>query len=366
MDQAVTRQQEDIQRPAGRPAQAAQRSLALFEDASALQAAVADFLSRDARRPVVIERLQKFPAGFSWITYGVKLRGHPRADDMILRIGPPYGLFAPYSAMPEFQSLSALEGSGVPVPRAFAASDDPSILGAPFFFCERVAGDTPLPWGGSDGAMNDARRESLAADFIDSLAELHNFEWRRTELAQWDPGITVDNAADRQLDFWWERFQRWALRAHPMAHRTFAWLRRNKPRAPRVTLVHGDYRLGNFLERDQRISAILDWELVHLGDPIEDLGWAFLPQYRGGTRMVCALADEDTFLQRYQDKVGYEIDRGTLHFYIVFSLLKLALTHMAAARCFEDGLFNDMRMPAMATQIGPVFRQIAKIMERSS
>ena len=59
------------------------------------------------------------------------------------------------------------------------------------------------------------------------------------------------------------------------------------------------------------------------------------------------------------------MDRGALRFYIVFSLLKLALTHMAAARCFEDGLFNDMRMPAMATQIAPVFRQIAKILERA-
>ena len=366
MDQAVTRQQKDLQHPPVRPAEATERHQALFEDSTALQAAVGRFLSQDANRPVVVERLQKFPAGFSWITYGVRLHGHPRADEMILRIGPPYGLFAPYSAMPEFQSLSALEGSGVPVPRAFAASDDRSILGGPFFFCERVAGETPLPWGGGDGAMDDTLRQSLASDFIDALAALHKFDWQRTELAGWAAGITVDNAADRQLDYWWDRFQRWALRAHPMAHRTFDWLRRNKPKAPRVTLVHGDYRLGNFLERDGRISAILDWELVHLGDPTEDLGWAFLPQYRGGTRMVCALADEDAFLARYQEKAGYQVDRNALRFYIVFSLLKLALTHMAAARCFEDGLFNDMRMPAMATQIGPVFRQIAKIMERGT
>lgn len=364
MDKAVARQQDD-HRPPAQHAPAGHRGLAPYEDPATLQAVVARFLSADVGRPVTVERLQKFPAGFSWITYGVSLRGHPRADDMILRIGPPYGLFAPYSAMPEFQSLSALEGSGVPLPRAFAASDDPSVLGAPFFFCERVAGDTPLPWGGGD-AMTDARRDSLADDFIDALAALHNFDWQRTDLATWDPGITVHNAADRQLDFWWERFQRWALRAHPMAHRTFGWLRRNKPQASRVTLVHGDYRLGNFLERDQRISAILDWELVHLGDPVEDLGWAFLPQYRGSTRMVCGLAAEDAFLDRYAAKTGYRPDRAALHYYIIFSLLKLALTHMAAARCFEDGLFNDMRMPAMATQIGPVFRQIAKIMERGA
>ena len=140
----------------------------------------------------------------------------------------------------------------------------------------------------------------------------------------------------------------------------------NTPTAERLSIVHGDYRLGNFLERDGRISAILDWELVHLGDPVEDLGWAFLPQYRGGTPLVCGLAAEADFLARYQTQSGLSVDPASLRFYLVFSLLKLAFTHMAAARCFEDGLFNDMRMPAMATQIAPVFRQIGKTLEQAA
>jgi aminoglycoside phosphotransferase (APT) family kinase protein len=252
----VTRQHNNLHSPA-RTTAGQTAGHAIFEDATALRAALARFLSDEARTPVSVERLDKFPAGFSWITCSVKLRGHPRTDEMILRIGPPYGLFAPYSAMPEFQSLSALHGSGVPIPEAYTASDDASILGGPFFLCERVSGDTPLPWGG-DSAMDEARRNSLAGDFIDALATLHRFDWQRGALSSWADGITVDNAADRQLDDWWNRFQRWALRPHPMAHRTFAWLRRNKPKASRVTLVHGDYRLGNFLERNGRISAILD------------------------------------------------------------------------------------------------------------
>ena len=176
-------------------------------------------------------------------------------------------------------------------------------------------------------------------------------------------GVTVENAAQLQIDDWQGRFERWALRPHPMARRTLAWLRAHAPTAQQVSLVHGDYRLGNFLERDGRISAILDWELVHLGDPVEDLGWAFLPQYRGGTSLVCGLADEADFISRYEAQSALKVDPASLKFYIVFSLMKLAFTHMAAARCFEDGLFNDMRMPAMATQIAPVFRQIAKTLE---
>jgi len=339
----------------------------LFEDVGALGERLAAYLTEQTGSSVRVAKLTKFPAGFSWITYGVEAEGYPPANHLILRIGPPYGLFAPYSAMPEFRSLHALRASAVPAPRAFLASDDISIFGAPFFLCERVDGDTPLPWGG-DGAvpLEGARREALAHDFIDALAALHSFDWRETSLNADAGGITLDNAADMQIDFWRRRFQRWALRPHPMAHRAFGWLRQNKPRAERISIVHGDYRLGNFLERDNRITAILDWELVHLGDPIEDLGWAFLPQYRGGTRLVCGLADEAAFLARYEQRAGLKVDRRALKFYLVFSLLKLALTHMAAARCFESGEFNDMRMPAMATQIAPVFRQIEKALERAN
>jgi aminoglycoside phosphotransferase (APT) family kinase protein len=337
-----------------------------FEDVGALRLRLGDYLSEQTGSPVAVDRLVKFPAGFSWITYGVSVTGFAPAAELILRLGPPYGLFAPYSAMPEFLALSALRSSAVPRPRAFYASDDVAILGAPFFVCQRVDGDTPLPWGGQGSALDGDRRESLARDFIDALAALHGFDWRASSLAQWGESVTVDNAAALQIEEWRQRFQRWALRPHPMAHLAFAWLGQNQPKASRVAIVHGDYRLGNFLERNDRITAILDWELVHLGDPIEDLGWAFLPQYRGGTGLVCGLASEADLLARYEARSGASVDRGALKFYIVFSLLKLSLTHMAAARCFEDGRFNDMRMPAMATQMAPVFRQLEKALERSS
>jgi aminoglycoside phosphotransferase (APT) family kinase protein len=333
-----------------------------FENIARLRDRLGGYLSERAGAPIVVERLTKFPAGFSWLTFGVALRGFPGATEVILRVGPPYGLFAPYSAMPEFESLSALASSGIPAPRVYLASDDESILGAPFFLSEKVEGETPLPWGSQIQKLSPSRRDSLGSDFIDALAALHNFDWRSTGLSKWGEGVSLENAAHLQIDEWERRFKRWALRPHPMAHRTLAWLRDRARPAQRLTLVHGDYRLGNFLERDGRITAILDWELVHLGDPVEDLGWAFLPQYRGGTPMVCGLASETDFLARYESLSGLRTEPASLRFYIVFSLLKLAFTHMAAARCFEDGLFNDLRMPAMATQIAPVFRQIAKIL----
>lgn len=344
----------------------ASRDAPAFETVERLRSRLGDYLSAAAGRPVSVERLTKFPAGFSWITCAVSLSNSPIAKEAILRVGPPYGIFAPYSAMPEFESLSALASSEVPAPRVYLASDDPTILGAPFFLSEKVEGDTPLPWGSQGQALEGARRDALAADFIGALAALHQFNWRATPLAKWGEGVTLENAAAMQIDDWEARFRRWALRPHPMAHRALQWLRANAPAAQRLSLVHGDYRLGNFLEKDGRITAILDWELVHLGDPVEDLGWAFLPQYRGGTPLVCALASEEDFLARYKTQTGLSVTPASLRFYRVFSLVKLAFTHMAAARCFEDGQFNDMRMPAMATQIAPVFRQIGRTLDEAA
>ena len=102
------------------------------------------------------------------------------------------------------------------------------------------------------------------------------------------------------------------------------------PAAPRVAIVHGDYRTGNFLEEGGRITAILDWELVHLGDPHEDLGWASLPMYKGGSPYICRLAEPEWFYRRYGEQVGFEVSMVSVHYYQVFNFLKLAATHMAA------------------------------------
>jgi aminoglycoside phosphotransferase (APT) family kinase protein len=130
-----------------------------------------------------------------------------------------------------------------------------------------------------------------------------------------------------------------------------------------VTIVHGDYRTGNFLEQGGRITAILDWELVHLGDPHEDLAWVSMPMYRGGSPYLCRLCEPEWFYGRYAEQSGIAVSMASVRYYQVFSLLKLAATHMAAARCFEEGRFNDMRMPAMGSQIATCLRQMDKLIE---
>lgn len=336
-----------------------------LSDEPQIHARLADYLQAQTGRRWTLGTFTRYAVGFSWITYGFDARedGVEGERGLVLRLGPPYGLFAPYSALPQHAALKALEGTNVPVPRSWWWSDDASILGAPFFVSERVTGSAPVPWvSGSSSGFEEGYRLSIGAQFVAALAGLHTAEWRGRAGFEHDGGVTRENAALRQVEEWERNFARWTLRPYPMLTWAFRWLRQNLPVAPRVSLVHGDYRLGNFLEQHGRITAILDWELVHLGDPHEDLGWAFLPQYTGGSGLVCRLLKKEDFIAQYEREAGFKVDPASLQFYGVFSLVKLAITHMAAVRCYEDGRFNDMRMPAMGTQIAPVLRQISKML----
>ena len=150
-----------------------------------------------------------------------------------------------------------------------------------------------------------------------------------------------------------------------MMHRAIAWLRANAPRAPRLSIIHGDYRLGNFLECDGRITSILDWELVHVGDPHEDLAWLCLPQYRQGSPLMSKLIERDELYARYTAQTGIPIESASMHYYTLFSFFKLAATHMAGVYAFQRPGCRDLRMAAIGTQIAPTLRQIEKLMQES-
>lgn len=316
------------------------------------------YLAGQIGGPVSVRDLQQYPSGFSWITWGFTLDAEARPRPLILRIGPRDGLYAPYSAAPEYSALDAVQGSSVPAPRPLFWSDDPAIFGDPFLIVEKAEGSTPIPWGADDG-LSEAKRVRLGEQFADALGALHAIDWRGTLLARFGEGLTCDNAASRQVEQWAADYRRWALRPHPMLHKLFAWLRIHAPVAPRLSIVHGDYRLGNFLEVDGTITAILDWELVHLGDPHEDLAWTCLPQYRGGTPLMSKLVTRERLYALHAERTGAAVNEASMRYYTLFSLAKLAVTHIAAAYAFEHGR-RDLRMPAMGTQIAPTLRQIEK------
>jgi aminoglycoside phosphotransferase (APT) family kinase protein len=338
-----------------------------FEEGAVL-AGLTALLRRSLHAGVEIRGLRRFTVGFSWLTFGFDAvwseGGRAASLPLVLRIGPGHGIFAPYSAGPQFHVLRALRGSGVPVPQVYEWSDDPALFGAPFFVCERMRGEAPLPWtaGGAE-AFDDDERGRLGTQFVDALVALHAFDWRGGGLSAWGDGLTVDNVAQVQLAAWERDLRRWSQRTYPSLERTLDWLRERCPRAARLGIVHGDYRIGNFLVHEGSLSAVLDWELVHVGDPHEDLGFMCLRTFRGRSRYMCHLVDRETLYERHGAGTGVAVDPQAVDWYEVFGMLKLAIIHVGAAKSFEDGRYNDLRTAAMGAQIPRLLSQLRSRIE---
>jgi aminoglycoside phosphotransferase (APT) family kinase protein len=336
-----------------------------------IRGALASFASTQAGSQVRIGPLRRFTVGFSWVTYGFHASwaegGNVIERDLILRAGPPAGIFGPYRAFPEFVTLRALETSGVPVARVYWYSDDISIMGAPFFVCDLVPGEAPIPWTHDGGpAFDEERRVQLGAQFVEGLAALHRFRWQGTPVASIDGAKDVRQAAVQQIDTWLGHLNQWSGARVPMLEMAAAWLRERAPVASRISITHGDYRIGNFLEVDGRITAILDWELVRLGDPVEDLGWICLQAWRGRSPYMCHFFEREELRDRYAALTGYEVSMADMAYWEAFGTFKLAIMHYGATDCFARRGFNDLRMAAMGAQIPRMLLQVESAMERAS
>lgn len=330
-----------------------------------------EYLDEIVGGPVEIGPLKRFTVGFSWVTYGFDASwredGHCISKKLILRAGPPSGIFGPYRSWPEFVTLRALADSGVPVPAVYWYSDDTDILGAPFFICDLVEGEAPIPWTHDGGpAFDERRRAILGEQFVQALAALHAVDWQGTPVAEIDGCKDTNKTAIHQVEHWEGLLAQWSANRVPMLELAALWLRDNAPKASRISIVHGDFRIGNFLEINDRITAILDWELVRLGDPVEDLGWICLQAWRGRSPHMCHLFSREELRDRYAELSGAEVSLADMRYWEAFGTYKLAVMHYGATHCYEQRGYNDLRMAGMGAQIPRMLLQVESAMERAA
>lgn len=340
-------------------------------DSETVKAHLLTFLCNQLGQSVSIGSLKRFTVGFSWITFGFTASwsqsGKPIERNLILRIGPPNGIFGPYKASPEFLTLQGLANTAVPVPKVYWYSDEDVPFGAPFFICDLVKGEAPIPWTADGGpAFTEFSRKILGTQFVEGLATLHNFAWQDTPIAAIEGAKDPTKTATVQIDYWEQRMKEWSSRRYPMLEWAVGWFCANAPVAQRISIVHGDYRIGNFLQVDDRITAILDWELVHLGDPMEDLGWICLQAWRGRSPYMCHLLDREELSQKYEALTGLPIDMAGLRYWEAFGTFKLAVMHLGATFCYEHRGFNDLRMAGMSAQIPRMLLQLETSLERAA
>jgi aminoglycoside phosphotransferase (APT) family kinase protein len=257
--------------------------------------------------------------------------GGPRHDRMVLRRDPPASLVET-PRLREVEVLRAVRDT-LPVPEVFWATEDPAELGAPAMICGFVEGvvspaGAPKTASGLGTTYGPALRPALAEQFVKHLAALHRFDWTAHELPSFDPpraGTT--DAIDWRLAAFDRMWVDDCFEAHPTVMLARQWLWEHRPVVDHVSVVHGDYRNGNFLfdEASARIAGILDWELVYLGDRHHDLAYTMMKDWGQvdpltGEFYCCALLPRDELVARYEAASGLSVDPDRLDYYVVLNL----------------------------------------------
>jgi aminoglycoside phosphotransferase (APT) family kinase protein len=236
----------------------------------------------------------------------------------------------------EFAVLRALESTPVAAPPVLWMDEDGSVLGRPSLIMGRVRGECDPLVLASD--RPEALRLALAGDLLPLLVQIQEVDWRRLGLdaVLKDPG---PDAGPAELDRWEAELRRVVLEPVPEMEIVLRWLRDRVRPAGRTVLVHGDFKPGNALIDGGRISAMLDWETAHLGDPLEDLGWITNP-VRSKEHQIAGRWERADIVAAYCAATGISVDEEELTWWNVFSCWKLAVIVLTGAHAFVNGTFD--------------------------
>jgi aminoglycoside phosphotransferase (APT) family kinase protein len=268
------------------------------------------------------------------------------SGEYVLRRKPPGKLLPSAHAVDrEYRVITALAGSGVPVPRTFALCEDPTVIGTAFYVMAYVPGrvlpDPRLP------ELAASERASIYDVMTEVLARLHTLDWRALGLGDFGkPG----NYFARQIHRWTTQYRASETERIEAMERLVVWLPANIPPADETTLVHGDFRLGNMLihPREPRVAAVLDWELSTLGHPLADLAYNCLPfrlrhdQFEGfaGEPRPPGIPSEQAYLDAYCKRTGRD-DIPRWDWYIAFAMFRLAAIAQGIMGRALAGTAND-------------------------
>jgi len=227
---------------------------------------------------------------------------------------PPLGhvLATAHDMVREHRVMSALQGTGVPVPTTYALCTDEEVLGAPFYVMERVEG-RPYRYAAELESLGPERTRTIAEGLVDTLAHFGRPE-----------GFLA-----RQVSRWRKQLDASYSRDLPAADELHAALATDVPQESAAGIVHGDYRLDNVLVDDgDRPAAVIDWEMATLGDPLTDLALLIVYRRLGHNALADAAAapgflSEDEILERYA--AGSARDLSRFGFYLGLASYKLAV-----------------------------------------
>jgi aminoglycoside phosphotransferase (APT) family kinase protein len=311
--------------------------------AEELAAGVAEVLAeRTGERPSRVE-LSPIPGGASRETWLIEagdrryvLRRDPPGSESLVPIGD------------EFALIGAAADAGTPVPEPLAFEPEGGRFETAGMLMAEVEGTSVAPRI-LRKPKYEATRGRLTDQLAQALARIHAIDPGTLDgvLPEpvVDPALAQIEEWERQLDAIGEPL--------PTVELGLRWLRAKLPEPVEPRLVHGDFRLGNFIVDEAGLGAVIDWELAHLGDPAEDIGWLCIRSWRFGNddRPVAGVGELEPFLASYEAAGGNPMGPERLRFWEVLGNVKWAIICARQAHDHLSGVRRSHELASLGRRI---------------
>jgi aminoglycoside phosphotransferase (APT) family kinase protein len=281
---------------------------------------------RTGAKVVTISNLSRMSGGASRETWAfdAEIEGGTHAGQLeaIFRADPVKGWPTSPGRSLEFHTIRAAFEAGATVPEPLWDGDE-DLFGLKCFVMRRIAGET---LGGRliRGPQYARARELLPAQLARTLARIHRIDHSRyPELSALPHPAPGDPPAQLEIDTYEANMRQDSKEPHAVFELALRFLRERMATLDDQIMVHGDYRLGNIIFGEEGLRAVIDWELAHFGDPMEDLGWLMVRSWRfGGAYPVAGVGEREPFFEAYEAAGGFPVDRDRVRFWEILSNLK--------------------------------------------
>ena len=292
--------------------------------------------------------VKQFTHGYSNLTYLLSIEN----KEYVLRKPPIGAIKRGHDMSREFKVQSAVQKEFSKVPKMFAYTDDAAVLGSEFYIMEKVEGII-LNFKEAkkrDIPANDYK--TIANAWLDTFTELHQLDYDAIGLTNLGK---PEGYVERQVTNWGKQYLKAATKDVPSAEKVMQWMQENQPKNYQHCLIHNDYKYDNVVFKDnswKEITAVLDWEMATLGDPLMDLGtslgyWTlasdhdFIKQGIPSPTIFEGNPMRSEIVASYAKKSGRDIHN--MVFYYVFGLFKIAVIAQQIYYRYSKGLTSDPR-----------------------
>ena len=332
---------------------------------SSLEAQIAAYLAHrmPGTRDIVVDELGRIYGGSSQETFRFRARwaegGEAIDRRLILRRDATAGLVVAERDL-EYNVYRALAGQGVPIPGVHFLELDPHWLERPFFIMDMCPGKPGSPFVPTD--PYDGHGTAIGEQYWSILGRLAAIDIGKIGLGTLRNGTATGGYWQAELDWWEAILDANEALIEPAVRGAVRWLRRNPPpEAVKASIVHGDYRSGNFLfTEDGTISAILDWEMCHIGDPLEDVAWGLDPFWP-----ITRHYPLDDGLALWEAASGLKVDRAALDWWQLFTAVKCCAIWTTAANGFASCKNREMTMALSGIRANHFHRDLILKMMRA-